>query len=94
MILSASRRTDIPQYYASWFYRRLRRRLCLRAPIPMNPHRISRIPLSPAIVDCIVFWTKNPEGMLCSLSELEAYPYYFQFTLTGYGKEIEPGASR
>lgn len=90
MILSASRRTDIPQYYASWFYRRLREGfVCVRN--PMNPHRISRIPLSPAIVDCIVFWTKNPEGMLCSLSELEAYPYYFQFTLTGYGKEIEPG---
>ena len=90
MILSASRRTDIPQYYASWFYRRLREGfVCVRN--PMNPHRISRIPLSSAIVDCIVFWTKNPEGMLCSLSELEAYPYYFQFTLTGYGKEIELG---
>lgn len=90
MILSVSRRTDIPNYYAPWFYRRLREGfVCVRN--PMNPRRISRILLSPDTVDCIVFWTKNPEKMLYRLSELEAYPYYFQFTLTGYGREIEPG---
>ena len=42
------------------------------------------------MVDCIVFWTKNPENMLSRLGDLSAYPYYFQFTLTSYGRDIEP----
>lgn len=58
---------------------------------PMNPHQISRIDLSPDIVDCIVFWTKNPANMIEKLEYLEDYAYYFQFTLTGYGRDIEPG---
>lgn len=89
MILSASRRTDLPNYYADWFFRRLQEGFVL-VRNPMNPHQISRIALSPAVVDCIVFWTKNPENMLPRLGELSAYPYYFQFTLTGYGRDIEP----
>lgn len=89
MILSVSRRTDIPNYYSQWFYNRLREGF-LYVRNPMNAHQISRINLSPEEVDCIVFWTKNPENMLDSLSELSGYPYYFQFTLTGYGQKIEP----
>jgi len=57
----------------------------------MNPHQISEIDLSSDVVDCIVFWTKNPAPMLERLGELEGYPFYFQFTLTGYGKDMEPG---
>ena len=88
MILSASRRTDIPNYYSEWFYNRIKEGFaCVRN--PMNPHQVSRIDLSPEVVDCIVFWTKNPEPMLERLEELKAYKYYFQFTLTGYGRDIE-----
>lgn len=90
MILSVSRRTDIPNYYADWFYNRLKEGF-LYVRNPFNPHQISKIPLSPDVVDCIVFWTKNPENMLGRLEELKAYPFYFQFTLTGYGKDMEPG---
>lgn len=89
MILSVSRRTDIPNYYSEWFYNRIREGY-LYVRNPMNPHQISRIDLSPQVVDCIVFWTKNPANMLERLDELHAYPYYFQFTLTGYGRDIEP----
>ena len=39
--------------------------------------------------DCIVFWTKNPAPMLARLDELSSYHYYFQFTLTGYGRDVE-----
>lgn len=56
---------------------------------PMNPHQVSKIDITPEVVDCIVFWTKNPEPMLNRLDELTAYDYYFQFTLTGYGTDIE-----
>lgn len=89
MILSVSRRTDIPNYYSEWFMNRIKEGF-LYVRNPMNPHQISRIDLSPDIVDCIVFWTKNPANMIDKLDFLKDYAYYFQFTLTGYGKEIEP----
>jgi len=56
----------------------------------MNFHQVSKISLSPDAVDGIVFWTKNPIPMLNRLSGLDDYMYYFQFSLTPYGKDIEP----
>lgn len=88
MILSASRRTDIPNYYADWFLNRIKAGF-LYVRNPVNPRQVSEIRISPETVECIVFWTKNPEPMLSGLDELEEYPYYFQFTLTGYEKDIE-----
>ena len=89
MILSVSRRTDIPAFYSEWFLNRIKEGF-LYVRNPLNPHQISRIDLSPEVVDCIVFWTKNPANMMERLGDLEPYPYYFQFTLTGYGKDMEP----
>ena len=89
MILSVSRRTDIPNYYSDWFFNRIKEGY-LYVKNPMNPHQISSIELSPETVDCIVFWTKNPADMLNRLDELQDYKYYFQYTLTGYGRDIEP----
>ncbi|MDR1247317.1 MAG: DUF1848 domain-containing protein [Clostridiales Family XIII bacterium] len=89
MIISASRRTDIPSYYSDWFYNRIKEGFVL-ARNPMNFHRISRINLAPEVVDGIVFWTKNPLPMLDRLGELKDYMYYFQFTITSYGKDVEP----
>lgn len=89
MILSVSRRTDIPNYYSDWFLNRIKEGF-LYVRNPMNMHQISKIDLSPNVVDMIVFWTKNPRNMMERLDELGAYQYYFQFTLTGYGKDIEP----
>lgn len=56
---------------------------------PMNAHQISRIPLTPDVVDGIVFWTKNPIPMLEKLDMLRDYMYYFQFTLNSYAQDIE-----
>lgn len=89
MILSVSRRTDIPNYYSDWFINRIKEGF-LYVRNPMNQHQISRILLSPDVVDCIVFWTKNPANMMEKLKYLHNYAYYFQFTLTGYGKDVEP----
>jgi hypothetical protein len=60
-------------------------------PNPRVPNRLGRVELSPNNVDCIVFWTKNPIPMLDKLSQIETmgYAFYFQFTLTPYGKTIE-----
>ncbi|MDR1398148.1 MAG: DUF1848 domain-containing protein [Desulfarculales bacterium] len=89
MIISASRRTDIPAYYSAWFYNRIREGFVL-VRNPMRFHQISRINLSPDLVDGIVFWTKNPLPMLDRLNDLKDYMYYFQFTVTPYGKDVEP----
>lgn len=89
MILSVSRRTDIPNYYSEWFLNRIKEGY-LYVRNPVNIHQVSKIDISPEIVDCIVFWTKNPEPMLDKLEQLKDYKYYFQFTLTGYGKDMEP----
>lgn len=90
MILSVSRRTDVPNYYAEWFVNRVREGF-LYVRNPMNTRQVSRISLSPEVVDCIVFWTKNPANLLPHLDALSAYMYYFQFTLTPYGRDLEPG---
>ena len=57
----------------------------------MNSRQVSRIDLSPDLVDCVAFWTKNPAPMMGRIGELGKIPYYIQFTLTGYGRDIEPG---
>lgn len=89
MIISASRRTDIPAFYSEWLFNRMKEGYVL-VRNPMNIHQVSRIRLSPDVVDGIVFWTKNPQPMLKRLAELERYPWYFQFTLTAYDRDVEP----
>ena len=56
---------------------------------PFNSHQVSKISLNPDVVDCIVFWSKNPDPMLTRLNELQNYTFYFQYTLNAYGREIE-----
>lgn len=89
MIISASRRTDIPAFYSDWLFNRLKEGF-VYVRNPMNIHQVSEINLSPDVVDCIVFWTKNPKPMLDRLDELSDYHYYFQFTLNPYATDVEP----
>ncbi len=89
MIISASRRTDIPAFYSEWLFNRLKEEYVL-VRNPMNVHQIGKINLSPNVVDGIVFWTKNPTPMKARLAELEKYTYYFQFTLNAYARDVEP----
>lgn len=90
MILSVSRRTDIPAFFSRWFMQRLRDGYVL-VRNPMNFYQVSRIDLTPELVDCIVFWTKNPRPMLPFLNEISSqYPFYFQYTLNAYDKDVEP----
>lgn len=90
MILSVSRRTDIPAFYMDWFMRRLKAgEVWVRNPV--NPRQISRISLERRYVDGIVFWSKGPAALQESVEKLREWPWYLQFTLTGYGQDIEPG---
>jgi hypothetical protein len=91
MILSASRRTDIPCYYGEWLANRLEAGYAL-ARNPFNNAQVSRVALSPENIDCIVFWTKDAKNIMPRLRAVEkmGYHYYFQWTITPYGRDIEP----
>ncbi len=94
MILSASRRTDIPAFYSEWLMKRIAAGY-LYTRNPYNPKLLTRIDLKPSEdssgIEGIVFWTKNPAPMLKFLPELDlrGYLYYFQQTITGYPPSIE-----
>lgn len=90
MIISASRRTDIPSFYSQWFMNRIQSGYCT-VPNPFNGKQISRISLQPKDVDAIVFWTRNPRPLMPSLKKLTelGYNYYFQFTVLNYPREID-----
>lgn len=91
MIISASRRTDIPAFYSEWFMNRVRAGFFYRVN-PFNSKQVSGFSLKPEDVDAICFWTKNPRPLLQYLDELDQsrFNYYFQFTLNPYGQEFEP----
>jgi len=89
-IISASRRTDIPAFFADWFMERIREGHFLRVN-PFNNRQVKRISLAPQEVDAFVFWSKNPRPLMEKLDELDArgFRYYFQFTLNPYGAPFE-----
>ena len=91
MIISASRRTDIPAFYADWFVNRIRAGYCI-VPNPFIPNQVSPVSLRPEDVDVIVFWTRNPRPLTRHLAELEArgYRYYFQYTVLDNPRPIDP----
>ena len=89
VIISASRSTDIPAFYAKWFMNRLKRGYVAW----YNPFNRQKIYVSFKNTKAIVFWTKNPEPMQPYLDELDrrGLHYYFQFTLNDYEREwFEP----
>ncbi|MNJ35213.1 hypothetical protein D3C77_299430 [compost metagenome] len=91
MIISASRRTDIPAFFGEWFMKRIEEGYFYRIN-PFNPNQVSGFSLKPEDVDVIVFWTKNPKPFIKHLKALDekGYRYYFQFTLNDYPKALEP----
>jgi len=91
MIISASRRTDIPAYYSEWFCNRIEEGFCT-LPNPFNLKQISFVDLTPANVTAIVFWTRNAYPLMKRLHLLDekGYKYYFQFTINNFPKNYEP----
>ena len=90
MILSASRRTDIPALYVPWLLARLAAGYCL-VPNPFNARQVARISLAPAEVDAIVFWTRHARPLLAALPVLErlGLRHVVQYTITGYDRRLE-----
>lgn len=89
VIISASRSTDIPAFYAKWFFNRLAKGYC----VWMNPFNRQKMYVSFRHCKAVVFWTKNPESILPYLYKLDelGIHYYFQMTLNDYVREgFEP----
>ncbi len=93
MFINVGGRTDITHYYSEWLLNRLRAGYVLTRN-PLFPRNISRYRLDPALVDCILFCTKNPAPIMDKLEEIRArgFNMFFYVTITGYGKDIEPRA--
>jgi len=90
MIVSVSKRTDVPALYMDWFMRRLQEGFAYSIN-PYNPKLVKKISLKKEDVDAFVFWSKYPKDFLTYVDILEEYTYYMQFTLTPYGKDLESG---
>jgi len=90
MIISASRRTDIPAFYTDWLINRLNAGYCL-VKNPFNPEQIRKVSLLPEDIDGIVFWTKNAAPILPAVPILDKLQYYFQYSITPYHADIEYG---
>ena len=90
MIVSVSRRTDIPAFYSKWFFNSIKDGF-VYVVNPFNAKQVSKIELTPKTVDCFVFWTKDAKPMLERLDEIKDFKYYFQFTITAYRNDVEKG---
>lgn len=90
IIVSASRSTDIPAFYADWFFERLRRGYSAW----VNPFNGETSYISYSKTRFIVFWSKNPKPLLKHLHYLTERNIgcYVQYTLNDYEKEgLEKG---
>jgi hypothetical protein len=87
-VISASRRTDIPAFYADWLINRLKAGyVYVQHPYTRKMFRVS---LQPEDVNAIVFWSKNYTPLLSKLESVERTTknLYFHFTITSL-KELE-----
>ena len=90
IIVSASRSTDIPAFYADWFFHRLE----VGYSAWTNPFNGVKSYISYANTRFVVFWSKNPEPLLPYLHVLKEKNIgcYIQYTLNDYVDEkLETG---
>ena len=91
MIINTGGRTDTVQYYSEWLLKRFSEGYVLSRN-PLFPNKVTRYELTPDKVDCVVFCSKNYKPILPRLHEItDKFNTYFHYTITAYGKDIEPG---
>lgn len=89
MIINTGNRTDIPAYYSKWFFNRIKEGyVYVRNPYYFN--QVTKYKLTPDVVDCLAFCTKNPEPFLSRIEEINGFSQFWFVTITPYGKDIEP----
>lgn len=92
IVISASRRTDIPAFYMKWFMRRIDMG-CFDVVNPYNRH-VSIVPAEPDKVHTILFWSKNFGPFIKNESgeklREKGYNLYFNFTINSRDPLLEP----
>lgn len=96
MIVSASRRTDVPALYPAWLRQRLAQGRA-RVVHPFRPSLVRTVDLRPppaGTMDALVLWTRTPGPLLGDLPEWErrGIRSVWLVTVTGYPPAIEPHA--
>ena len=89
MIINTGMRTDIPAFYSTWLLNRIKEGY-VYVRNPYYKSQVTKYSLSPEVVDCLAFCTKNPHPLIEHLSELDKYNQFWFVTITPYGKDIEP----
>lgn len=91
MIINTGGRTDSVQYYTKWLLKRFKEGYVFTRN-PLFPNKINRYELTPDKVDCVVFCSKNYKPVLNDIKTItDKFNTYFHYTITAYGKDIEPG---
>ena len=91
MIINTGGRTDTVQYYTKWLLKRFEEGYAYSRN-PLFPNKVTRYELTPDAVDCVVFCSKNYRPILPDLPKITSrFNTYFHYTITAYGKDLEPG---
>jgi len=91
MIINTGGRTDTVQYYCNWLLDRFEEGYVLSRN-PLFPNKVTRYELTPDKVDCVIFCSKNYAPILPHIEKIAArFPIYCHYTITAYGKDVEPG---
>lgn len=99
MVISVSRRCDVPRFQFDWFMERLDAGF-VEVANPFNAAQVRRVSLVPALAgagggaEALVFWTRDPQAILVRAEELErrGFPFYVMVSLTAYPAVLEPNA--
>lgn len=90
MIINTGSRTDTVQYYTKWLLKRFEEGF-VYSRNPMFQNKVIRYELNPDVLDCVVFCSKNYEPILSDITKItDRFNTYFHYTITAYGKDIEP----
>lgn len=91
MLINTGARTDTVQYFTKWLLKRFEEGYVLSRN-PLFPNKVTRYDLNPDVVDCVIFCSKNYKPILSSLHKITSkFNTYFHYTITAYGKDVEPG---
>ena len=95
IVISASRRTDIPAFYLEWFMAQINRGY-FEVENPFN-RKVKIVPASPDSVHTIVFWSKNFGAFITKSAgrrlQKRGFNLFFNFGINSDDKVLEPNVA-